>query len=128
MCIRDRLKEDNQAFVDRAYYIIDSLRNGDKESFVKYAKDLGQTGDDFDKMYEGLKNDLAMAGKTLTDKSKVKVSYAKDLIKTAPIDQNLDDVTLVFTFENIEKIVYDFTFTEDMDLVAIEVSPDEKDN
>lgn len=120
------LKKDNQAFVDRAYDIIDSLKNDDKESFEKYAKALGQTGDDFDKMYEGLKTDLAMAGKTLTDKSKVKVSYAKDLIKTAPIDQNLVDVTLVFTFENIEKIVYDFTFTEDLDLVAIEVSPDEK--
>lgn len=123
-----KLKEDNQAFVDRAYDIIESLKKDDKESFAKYAKGLGQTGDDFDKMYEGLKNDLAMAGKTLTDKSKVKVSYAKDLIKTAPIDQNLVDVTLVFTFENIEKIVYNFTFTEDMDLVAIEVSPDEKDN
>lgn len=123
-----KLKEDNQAFVDRAYYIIDCLKNGDKDSFAKYAKGLGQTGDDFDKMYEGLKNDLAMAGKTLTDKSKVKVSYAKDLIKTAPVDQNLVDVTLVFTFENIEKIVYDFTFTEDMDLVSIEISPDEKDD
>lgn len=122
------LKEDHQAFIDRAYDIIESLKKDDKESFAKYAKGLGQTGDDFDKMYEGLKNDLAMAGKTLTDKSKVKVSYAKDLIKTAPIDQNLVDVTLVFTFENIEKIVYDFTFTEDLDLVAIEVSPDEKDD
>lgn len=122
------LKEDNQAFIDRAYDIIESLKNDDKESFAKYAKGLGQTGDDFDKMYDGLKTDLAMAGKTLTDKSKVKVSYAKDLIKTAPIDQNLVDVTLVFTFENIEKIVYDFTFTEDMDLVSIEISPDEKDD
>lgn len=123
-----KLKEDNQAFVDRAYDIIDSLKNDDKESFAKYAKGLGQTGDDFDKMYDGLKTDLAMAGNTLTDKSKVKVSYAKDLIKTAPIDQNLVDVTLVFTFENIEKIVYDFTFTEDLNLVAMEVGPDEKDD
>ncbi|MBP2015345.1 hypothetical protein [Anaerococcus degeneri] len=122
------LKEDHQAFVDRAYDIIESLKKDDKESFAKYAKGLGQTGDDFDKMYDGLKTDLAMAGNTLTDKSKVKVSYAKDLIKTAPVDQNLVDVTLVFTFENIEKIVYDFTFTEDMDLVSIEISPDEKDD
>lgn len=123
-----KLAKDNQAFVDRAYDIIESLKNNDKDSFAKYAKGLGQTGDDFDKMYEGLETDLAMAGKILTDKSKVKVSYAKDLIKTAPIDQNLVDVTLVFTFENIEKIVYDFTFTEDMNLVAIEVSPEEKDD
>ena len=55
-----KLKEDNQAFVDRAYYIIDCLKNGDKDSFAKYAKGLGQTGDDFDKMYEVLKNDLAI--------------------------------------------------------------------
>ena len=121
-----KLAKDNQAFVDRAYDIIDSLKNDDKDSFTNYTNGLGQTGEDFDKMYEGLKNDLAMAGNILTDESKVKVSYAKDIIKTAPIDQNLVDVTLIFTFENIEKIVYDFTFTEDMNLVAIEVSPDEK--
>ena len=123
-----KLKNDNQAFVDMAYDIIESLKNDDKESFRKYAKSLSQTSDDFDRMYDGLKTDLAMAGNILTDKSKVKVSYAKDVIKTASFDQNLVDVTLVFTFENIEKIVYDFTFTEDMNLVAIEVSPDEKDN
>lgn len=123
-----KLAKDNQAFVDRAYDIIDSLKNDDKDLFTNYTNGLGQTGEDFDKMYEGLKNDLAMAGNILTDESKVKVSYAKDIIKTAPIDQNLVDVTLIFTFENIEKIVYDFTFTEDMNLVAIEVSPDEKED
>lgn len=77
-------------------------------------------------MYEGLRSDLEMAGRPLADKSKVKVSFANDKIKNAPSDQNLVDVTLVFTFENIEKIVYDFIYTEDMNLISIEVRPDEK--
>ena len=77
-------------------------------------------------MYEGLKNDLDQAGDKLTDKSKVEVSFASDLIKSAPFDQNLVDVTLIFTYEHIEKIVYDFVYTEDMRLISLEVGPDEK--
>lgn len=122
-----KLKEDNQAFIDRSYDIIKALRNDDKDSFKKYVKGLGLSDDKFDEMYKGLKEDLNMAGEALTDKAKVKVSFAEDLIKTAPIGQNLVDVTLVYTFENIEKIVYDFIYTEDLDLISIEVSPDEKE-
>lgn len=120
------LEENNQAFVDKSYRIIDSLREVDKEVFREDVKGLGLEGEDFDKMYEGLKGDLDLAGQILSDKSKVEVSFARDQIKTAPVDQNLVDVTLVFTFENIEKIVYDFTYTEDLDLISLELSSEEE--
>lgn len=121
-----KLKKDNQDFIDRSYKIIDALTNDNKGLFEEYSKGLGLDGEKFDEMYEGLRSDLEMAGRPLTNKSKVKVSFANDKIKNAPSDQNLVDVTLVFTFENIEKIVYDFIYTEDMNLISIEVRPDEK--
>ena len=120
------LKKDNQAFVEKSYEIIDALRNGDKDLFYENVKGLNLENEKFSEMYEGLKNDLDQAGDKLTDKSKVEVSFASDLIKTAPFDQNLVDVTLIFTYEHIEKIVYDFVYTEDMRLISLEVGPDEK--
>lgn len=120
------LKKDNQAFVDRSYEIIDALKNSDKELFAKDIKGLNLEEKKFDDLYDGLVKDLKMAGKTLTDKSKVKVSFAKDVIKNAPVDQNLVEVRLIYTFEHIEKIVYDFVYTEDMNLISLGISPDEK--
>lgn len=120
------LEKDNQAFVDKSYEIIEALRNGDKDLFYENVKGLNLEDEKFSEMYEGLKNDLDQAGDKLTDKSKVEVSFANDLIKSAPFDQNLVDVTLIFTYEHIEKIVYDFVYTEDMRLISLEVGPDEK--
>lgn len=120
------LKKDNQAFVDKSYEIIEALRNGEKDLFYENVKGLNLEDEKFSEMYEGLKNDLDQAGDKLTDKSKVEVSFASDLIKSAPFDQNLVDVTLIFTYEHIEKIVYDFVYTEDMRLISLEVGPDEK--
>lgn len=120
------LKKDNQAFVDKSYEIIEALRNGDKDLFYENVKGLNLEDEKFSEMYEGLKNDLDQAGDKLTDESKVEVSFANDLIKSAPFDQNLVDVTLIFTYEHIEKIVYDFVYTEDMRLISLEVGPDEK--
>lgn len=120
------LKKDNQAFVDKSYEIIEALRNGDKDLFYEDVKGLNLEEEKFSEMYEGLKNDLDQAGDKLTDESKVEVSFANDLIKSAPFDQNLVDVTLIFTYEHIEKIVYDFVYTEDMRLISLEVGPDEK--
>lgn len=120
------LEKDNQAFVDKSYEIIEALRNGDKDLFYENVKGLNLGEEKFSEMFEGLKNDLDQAGDKLTDKSKVEVSFASDLIKSAPFDQNLVDVTLIFTYEHIEKIVYDFVYTEDMRLISLEVGPDEK--
>lgn len=120
------LKKDPQAFVDKSYEIIEALRNGDKDLFYENVKGLNLGEEKFSEMYEGLKNDLDQAGDKLTDESKVEVSFANDLIKSAPFDQNLVDVTLIFTYEHIEKIVYDFVYTEDMRLISLEVGPDEK--
>lgn len=120
------LEKDNQAFVEKSYEIIEALRNGDKDLFYENVKGLNLEDEKFSEMYEGLKNDLDQAGDKLTDKSKVEVSFASDLIKSAPFDQNLVDVTLIFTYEHIEKIVYDFVYTEDMRLISLEVGPDEK--
>ena len=120
------LEKDNQAFVDKSYEIIEALRNGDKDLFYENVKGLNLEDEKFSEMYEGLKNDLDQSGDKLTDKSKVEVSFASDLIKSAPFDQNLVDVTLIFTYEHIEKIVYDFVYTEDMRLISLEVGPDEK--
>lgn len=120
------LKKDNEAFVKKSYEIIEALRNGDKDLFYEDVKGLNLEEEKFSEMYEGLKNDLDQAGDKLTDESKVEVSFASDLIKTAPFDQNLVDVTLIFTYEHIEKIVYDFVYTEDMRLISLEVGPDEK--
>ena len=120
------LEKDNQAFVDKSYEIIEALRNGDKDLFYENVKGLNLEDEKFSEMYEGLKNDLDQAGDKLTDESKVEVSFANDLIKSAPFDQNLVDVTLIFTYEHIEKIVYDFVYTEDMRLISLEVGPDEK--
>ena len=120
------LEKDNQAFVDKSYEIIEALRSGDKDLFYENVKGLNLEDEKFSEMYEGLKNDLDQAGDKLTDKSKVEVSFASDLIKSAPFDQNLVDVTLIFTYEHIEKIVYDFVYTEDMRLISLEVGPDEK--
>lgn len=120
------LKKDNEAFVKKSYEIIEALRNGDKDLFYENVKGLNLEDEKFSEMYEGLKNDLDQAGDKLTDESKVEVSFASDLIKSAPFDQNLVDVTLIFTYEHIEKIVYDFVYTEDMRLISLEVGPDEK--
>ena len=120
------LEKDNEAFVDKSYEIIEALRNGDKDLFYENVKGLNLEDEKFSDMYEGLKNDLDQAGDKLTDESKVEVSFASDLIKSAPFDQNLVDVTLIFTYEHIEKIVYDFVYTEDMRLISLEVGPDEK--
>ena len=120
------LKKDNEAFVKKSYEIIEALRNGDKDLFYEDVKGLNLEEEKFSEMYEGLKNDLDQAGDKLTDESKVEVSFASDLIKSAPFDQNLVDVTLIFTYEHIEKIVYDFVYTEDMRLISLEVGPDEK--
>lgn len=120
------LKKDPQAFVDKSYEIIEALRNGDKDLFYEDVKGLNLEEEKFSEMYEGLKNNLDQAGDKLTDESKVEVSFANDLIKSAPFDQNLVDVTLIFTYEHIEKIVYDFVYTEDMRLISLEVGPDEK--
>ena len=120
------LKKDNEAFVKKSYEIIEALRNGDKNLFYEDVKGLNLEEEKFSEMYEGLKNDLDQAGDKLTDESKVEVSFASDLIKTAPFDQNLVDVTIIFTYEHIEKIVYNFVYTEDMRLISLEVGPDEK--
>ena len=120
------LKKDPQAFVDKSYEIIEALRNGDKDLFYENVKGLNLEDEKFSEMYEGLKNDLDQAGDKLTDESKVEVSFANDLIKSAPFDQNLVDVTIIFTYEHIDKIVYDFVYTEDMRLISLEVGPDEK--
>ena len=120
------LKKDNEAFVKKSYEIIEALRNGDKDLFYEDVKGLNLEEEKFSEMYEGLKNDLDQAGDKLTDESKVEVSFASDLIKSAPFDQNLVDVTLIFTYEHIEKIVYNFVYTEDMRLISLEVGPDEK--
>lgn len=120
------LKKDNEAFVKKSYEIIEALRNGDKDLFYEDVKGLNLEEEKFSEMYEGLKNDLDQAGDKLTDESKVEVSFASDLIKTAPFDQNLVDVTLIFTYEHVEKIVYNFVYTEDMRLISLEVGPDEK--
>ena len=120
------LEKDNQAFVEKSYEIIEALRNSDKDLFYENVKGLNLEDEKFSEMYEGLKNDLDQAGDKLTDESKVEVSFANDLIKSAPFDQNLVDVTLIFTYEHIEKIVYDFVYTEDMRLISLEVGPDEK--
>lgn len=120
------LKKDNEAFVKKSYEIIEALRNGDKDLFYEDVKGLNLEEEKFSEMYEGLKNDLDQAGDKLTDESKVEVSFASNLIKTAPFDQNLVDVTLIFTYEHIEKIVYNFVYTEDMRLISLEVGPDEK--
>lgn len=120
------LKKDNEAFVKKSYEIIEALRNGDKDLFYEDVKGLNLEEEKFSEMYEDLKNDLDQAGDKLTDESKVEVSFASDLIKTAPFDQNLVDVTIIFTYEHIEKIVYDFVYTEDMRLISLEVGPDEK--
>ncbi len=120
------LKKDNEAFVKKSYEIIEALRNGDKDLFYEDVKGLNLEEEKFSEMYEDLKNDLDQAGDKLTDESKVEVSFASDLIKTAPFDQNLVDVTLIFTYEHIDKIVYDFVYTEDMRLISLEVGPDEK--
>lgn len=120
------LEKDNQAFVEKSYEIIEALRNSDKDLFYENVKGLNLEDEKFTEMYEGLKNDLDQAGDKLTDESKVEVSFANDLIKSAPFDQNLVDVTLIFTYEHIEKIVYDFVYTEDMRLISLEVGPDEK--
>ena len=120
------LKKDNEAFVKKSYEIIEALRNGDKDLFYEDVKGLNLEEEKFSEMYEGLKNDLDQAGDKLTDESKVEVSFASDLIKSAPFDQNLVDVTLIFTYEHIEKIVYDFVYTEDMRLISLEVGNNEK--
>ena len=120
------LKKDNEAFVKKSYEIIEALRNGDKDLFYEDVKGLNLEEEKFSEMYEDLKNDLDQAGDKLTDESKVEVSFASDLIKTAPFDQNLVDVTLIFTYEHVEKIVYNFVYTEDMRLISLEVGPDEK--
>lgn len=120
------LKKDNEAFVKKSYEIIEALRNGDKDLFYEDVRGLNLEEEKFFEMYEGLKNDLDQAGDKLTDESKVEVSFASDLIKSAPFDQNLVDVTLIFTYEHIEKIVYNFVYTEDMRLISLEVGPDEK--
>lgn len=122
---KEELEKDNQAFIDKSYEIIDALRNKDKDLFAKDVKGLSLEDDKFDEMYEGLTHDLSIAGNILTDKAEAKVSFADDLIKDAPVDQNIVEVRLVYTFEHIEKIVYDFAYAEDMTLLSLGVSPDE---
>ena len=121
-----KLKEDNQAFVDKAYHIVDSLRAGDKEEFKKDVKALNQTPEKFDEMYEGLTGDLNLMGEVLEDEASVDVMFAKDFIENGPVNENLVAVSLKYRFENIDKVFYNFVFRENLDLVSIEVTSDDE--
>lgn len=121
-----KLKEDNKAFVERSHDIVNSLREGKKEDFKKYAKGLNQTDEDFEEMYKGLSSDLKLMGNILEDEAKVDVIYAKDFVENGPVDENLVEVSLKYKFENIDKVFYNFIFRENLDLVSLEVTSDDK--
>lgn len=121
-----KLKEDNKAFVERSHDIVNSLREGKKDDFKKYAKGLNQTPEKFDEMYEGLSGDLKLMGEILEDEAKVDVIYAKDFVANGPVDENLVEVSLKYKFENIDQVYYNFIFRENLDLISLEVTSDDK--
>lgn len=121
-----KLKEDNKAFVERSNDIVNSLREGKKEDFKKYAKGLNQKDEDFEEMYKGLSSDLKLMGNILEDEAKVDVIYAKDFVANGPVDENLVKVSLKYKFENIDKVFYNFIFRENLDLISLEVTSDDK--
>ncbi len=121
-----KLKEDNEDFVEKSYAIVNALREGKKDDFKKYAGGLNQTPEKFDQMYEGLAGDLNRMGDILEDESKVDVLYASDYAENCPVDENLVEVKLRYKFENIDKIFYIFVFRENLDLVSLEVSSNDK--
>lgn len=121
-----KLKEDNEDFVERAYAIVNALREGKKDDFKKYAESLNQSPEKFDEMYEGLKGDLDRMGEIIEDEAKVDVLYASDYAENGPVDENLVEVSLKYKFENIDKVFYNFIFRENLDLVSLEVTSDDK--
>ena len=121
-----KLKEDNQAFIDKSYHIIDSLRDGNKDEFIKDVEGLNQTPEKYDEMYEGLSGDLKLMGNILEDDSEVEVMYATDYLENAPVDENLVKVSLTYKFENIDKVIYNFVYREDLSLVSLEVTSGEE--
>lgn len=121
-----KLKEDNKAFVERSHDIVNSLREGKKEDFKKYANGLNQKDEDFEEMYKGLSSDLKLMGNILEDEAKVDVVYAKDFVSNGPVDENLVEVSLKYKFENIDKVFYNFIFRENLDLISLEVTSDDK--
>lgn len=121
-----KLKEDNQAFIDKSYHIVNSLREGKKEEFKKDVQGLNQTEEKFEEMYEGLSSDLKLMGDILEDEAKVDVMYATDFVENGPVNENLVKVSLVYKFENIDKVIYNFVYRENLDLVSLEVTSDDK--
>lgn len=121
-----KLKEDNQAFIDKSYHIIDSLRDGNKDEFIKDVEGLNQTPEKYDEMYEGLSGDLKLMGNILEDDAEVEVMYATDYLENAPVDENLVKVSLTYKFENIDKVIYNFVYREDLSLVSLEVTSGEE--
>lgn len=121
-----KLKEDNQAFIDKSYHIIDSLRDGNKNEFIKDVEALNQTPEKFDEMYEGLSGDLKLMGNILEDDAKVEVMYATDYLANAPVNENLVKVSLTYKFENIDKVIYNFVYREDLSIVSLEVTSGEE--
>lgn len=121
-----KLKEDNQAFIDKSYHIVNSLREGKKEEFKKDVQGLNQTDEKFEEMYEGLSSDLKLMGDILEDEAKVDVMYATDFVENGPVNENLVKVSLVYKFENIDKVIYNFVYRENLDLVSLEVTSDDK--
>lgn len=117
-----KLKEDNQAFIDKSYHIVDSLREGKKEEFKKDVEGLNQTPEKFDEMYEGLAGDLKLMGNILEKEAEVDVIYANEFVENGPVNENLVKVSLIYKFENIDKVIYNFVYREDLSLVSLEVT------
>ena len=120
-----KLKEDNQAFIDKSYHIVDSLREGKKEEFKKDVEGLNQTPEKFDEMYEGLAGDLKLMGNILEKEAEVDVIYANEFVENGPVNENLVKVSLIYKFENIDKVIYNVVYREDLSLVSLEVTSDD---
>ena len=77
-------------------------------------------------MYEGLSGDLKLMGNILEDDAKVEVMYATDYLANAPVNENLVKVSLTYKFENIDKVIYNFVYREDLSIVSLEVTSGEE--
>ena len=115
------LMADHQAFIDKSYHILDSVIEGDKEAFREDLSGLNLTDEKYNEVYEGLAHDINLSGSVLEKSDKAYVHYGRDLIENAPVDENLVEVDLTYKYERIEKIVYSFVYTEDKDLVSLEI-------